>query len=81
MADCTECGWSLFEETVCPACGATQSPVVMVKRYFCPSCGTEMNQTSEERWTGKFKNILSVYEYLDCPKCGYHSYLLDEDHR
>ncbi len=46
----------------------------------CPKCNTEMNETVEERWTGKYKNVLSVMVFVDCPTCGYQTDSTESDY-
>lgn len=39
----------------------------------CPNCKSEMTKTTEECWTGKYNNVLSVVVFWDCPQCGYQT--------
>jgi len=38
---------------------------------LCPNCGCEMEEESEEKWVGDYKNILIIEITYTCPCCEY----------
>ena len=39
----------------------------------CPKCNATLNELWEERYFGKYKNVVGITVYIDCPQCGYNT--------